>query len=171
MDFSPRFHQLFVIELGRLFGFCHSADNTEYIVSNIVLLTTFSFPCSARGSFEMRNYIISSIANVIRRYRAAAVDMYRMDIDSPSFQWHVQLCAVVQPAGDAHQRRHGGLLTTVVNANGSSSNLQSLQIGNSLSLSMARFLKQANERLFVETTGSSCQLCPTQGSSGSHRVS
>ena len=165
MDFSPRFHQLFVIELGRLFGFCHSADNTEYIVSNIVLLTTFSFPCSARGSFEMRNYIISSIANVIRRYRAAAVDMYRMDIDSPSFQWHVQLCAVVQPAGDAHQRRHSGLLTNVGNAGGSGIN-QILGL-------IANLLKPANERLFLETTGSNCQLCPTMtsGSSGSSRVS
>ena len=118
----------------------------------------------------MRNYIISSIANVIGRYRAEAVDMLRMVTD-PAPQWHVQLCTVVQPAGDAHQRRHGGLLTSVVNANGSSGNLHSSQIANSLSLSMARFLKQANERLFVETTGSSCQLCPTQGSSGSHRVS
>lgn len=112
----------------------------------------------------MRNYIISSIANVICRYRAAAVDMLRMVIDPVATQWHVQLSAV-QPAGvPSHQRSHLGLLTSGVNANGSG-------IGNSLSLAMARLLKPANERLFVETTGNSCQQCSsTMGSSGS-RVS
>lgn len=111
----------------------------------------------------MRNYIISSFANVIRRYRAAAVDMLRMVIDPAATQWHVQLCAV-QPAGDSYQRCHGGLLTSGINANGPG-------IGNLLSLTVASLLKPANERLFVETTGSSCQQCSsTMGNSGS-RVS
>lgn len=116
----------------------------------------------------MRNYITSSIANVIRRYRAAAVDMSRMDIGSPSNLWHAQLCTVVQqPAGDAHQRRHSGLLTSVVNPDGANGT----GIGNLLSGSLAQFLKPVNERLFVETTGSNRQQCPTTGSSGSPRVS
>jgi len=116
----------------------------------------------------MRNYITSSIANVIRRYRAAAVDMSRMDIGSASDLWHAQLCTVVQqPAGDAHQRRHSGLLTTVGNANGANG----LGIVNLLSGSVAQLLKPVNERLFVETTGgSNCQQCPSTGSSGT-RVS
>ena len=125
---------------------------------NLVLSAMFSFPCLARGSLEMRNYIISSIANVIRRYRAAAVDMLQMVNDPTSTQWHVQLCAV-QPAGDSYQRSHGGLLTTGGTNDG---------IGNSLSQALAKLLKPANERLFVETTGRSCQQCPsTSGSSGS----
>ena len=112
----------------------------------------------------MRNYITSSLANVIRRYRAAAVDMSRMDIGSPSILWHVQLCTAVQPAGDSYQRRHSGLLTSVVKANGSG-------ISNLLSQSFGKLLKPVNERLFVETTGSNCQQCSTRlGSSGS-RVS
>ncbi len=165
MGFSPRFCQHNVIDLGRLIGFPPLADNTEYIASEIVLLAKFSFPCLARGSFEMRQYINSSIANVIRRYRAAAVDMSRMDIGSPSILWHVQLCTAVQPAGGVHQRRHSSLLTSVVNAYGPG-------ICNLLSQSLGKFLKPANERLFVETTGSNCQLCPTRlGSSGSSRVS
>lgn len=129
------------------------------------LLATFSFPCLARGSFEMRNYITSSIANVIRRYRAAVVDMVRM-VNDPAPQWHVQLCsAVQQPAGDALQRRHVGLLTEVGNANANG-------IVNLLSADLAKHLKRANEWLFVETTGGSCQPCPsTSGSSGSSRVS
>jgi len=114
----------------------------------------------------MRNYIISSIANVIRRYRATAVDMLCMVIDPVATQWHVQLSAAqaVQPAGvPSYQRSHRGLLTSGVNANGNG-------IGNLLSLAKA-VLKPANERLFVETTGNGCQQCPsTRGSSGS-RVS
>ncbi|QEG20722.1 hypothetical protein MFFC18_05730 [Mariniblastus fucicola] len=119
----------------------------------------------------MRQYINSSIANVIRRYRVTAVDMLRIVSDSASSQWHIQLCAAVQPAGDSHQRRHGGLLTSVVNANGNATNGGN-GIGKSLSQSMAKLLKPAIERLFVETTGSSCQQCPSMtGSSGSTRVS
>ena len=115
----------------------------------------------------MRNYITSSIANVIRRYRAAAVDMSRMDIGSTSDLWHAQLCTVVQqPAGDAHQRRHSGLLTTVGNTDGANG----FGIVNLLSGSVAQLLKPVNER-FAETTGSNCQQCPTTGSSGSPRVS
>jgi hypothetical protein len=111
----------------------------------------------------MRNYNTSSIANVIRRYRAAAVDMLRMDIGSPSDLWHAQLCTAVQPAGDSYQRRHSGLLTNVVNANGTG-------ISNLLPEAFGKLLKPVNERLFVETTGSNCQQCPTTGSSGT-RVS
>ncbi len=111
----------------------------------------------------MRNYNTSSIANVIRRYRAAAMGTLRMDIGSPSDLWHVQLCTAVQPAGDSYQRSHRGLLTNVVNANGSG-------ISNLLSQSFGRLLKPVNERLFVETTGSNCQQCPSTGSSGT-RVS
>lgn len=114
----------------------------------------------------MRNYIISSIANVIR-YRAAAVDMLRMVIDPAATQWHVQLCAV-QPAGNSNQRSYRGLLTSGTNAHGGNG------IANLLSEPLARFLKPANERLFVETTGRSCQQCPStnvgRGNSGS-RVS
>jgi len=114
----------------------------------------------------MRNYIIRSIANVIRRYRATAVDMLRMVIDPAATQWHVQLSAV-QPAGTSYQRSHSGLLTSGGNTNGSG-------IANLLSGPLARFLKPANERLFVETTGRSCQQVPStnvgRGNSGS-RVS
>ena len=112
----------------------------------------------------MRNYITSSIANVIRRYRAEAVDMSRMDIGSPSILWHAQLCTAVEPAGDSYQRRHSGLLTSVVNANGSG-------IGSFLSGSLAQLFKQpVNQRNFEETTGSNCQQRPSTGISGS-RVS
>ena len=112
----------------------------------------------------MRNYIISSIANVIRRCSAAAVDMSRMDYGSTSYLWHTQLCAVVQqPAGDAQQRRHGRLLTSVVNTN--EGNGTQVAIGNLLPKSLVKVLKKANERLFVETTGSNGQH------SGSPRVS
>lgn len=115
----------------------------------------------------MRNYIISSIANVIRRCAAAAVGMSRMDDFSTSYLWHVQLCAVgQQPAGDVHQERYGRLLTSVVNTN------EGNGIGNLLPQSLVKLLKPVNERLFVGTTGSNGQLCPTTlGSSGSHRVS
>jgi len=114
----------------------------------------------------MRNYITSSIANVIRRYRAAAVDMSRM-VNDPADQWHVQLCTVVQqPAGDSHQRRHGRLLTSG-NANSG--------IANTLPGLLANLLKPVViERPFAETTGSNgsnCQLCPSTGSSDSFRVS
>ena len=108
----------------------------------------------------MRNYIISSIANVIRRCSAAAVNMSRMDYGSTSYLWHTQLCAVVQqPAGDAQQRRHVRLLTSVVNTN------EGNGISNLLPKSLVKVLKKANERLFVETTGSNGQH------SGSPRVS
>jgi len=125
----------------------------------------------------MRNYIISSIANVIRRYRAAAVDMLCMVIDPAATQWHVQLCAV-QPAGVSYQRSHRGLLTSGgTNAIGSgnafgSGHASDFEISNLLSLNLASLLKPASERLFVETTGSKCQLRPsTRGNSGSSRVS
>lgn len=167
---SPRFCRISVIELGWLTGFFQRADNTYYAgrsifardkkAGNLVLSAMFSFPCLARGSLEMRNYIISSIANVIR-YRAAAVDMLRMVIDPAATQWHVQLCAV-QPTGDSYQRSHVGLLTSGGTNDG---------IGNSLSLALAKLLKPANERLFVETTGNSCQQCPTTSGSSGSRVS
>ena len=162
-EISLQFCPCFVIKLGWLTGFVPLADNTGYIASEIVLLATFSFPCLARGSFEMRNYITSSIANVIRRYRAAAMDMSRMDIGSTSNLWHAQLCTAVQPAGDSYQRSHGRLLTSVVQASGSG-------IGNLLSQAVGRFLKPVNERNFVETTGSNCQQRPSTGISGT-RVS
>ena len=131
----------------------------------------FSVPCLARGSLEMRNYIISSIANVIR-YRAEAVDMLRMVIDPAATQWHAQLCTV-QPAGNSQpgnsgQRSYRGLLTSGTNGHGGTG------IANLLSESLAGFLKPANERLFVETTGRNCQQRPSinigRGNSGS-RVS
>jgi hypothetical protein len=115
----------------------------------------------------MRNYITSSIANEIRRYRAAAVDMSRMVIDPVLNQWHVQLCTVVQqPVGDALQRRHGGLLTSGTSTYG---------IASSLFGFVGTLLKPANERLLVKTAGangSNCQQCPsTLGSHSGSRVS
>lgn len=153
-------------------------SRVKYICSTILRVNQFARPlmrlksfhprsslfrATARGSFEMRNYIISSIANVIRRYRATAVDMSRMVNDPAVYQWHVQLCTVVpQPAGDSLQRGHGRLLTTTGNANSGIANLL---------FGMTELLKPANERLFVESTGSKCQCPLTLGSSGSSRVS
>lgn len=62
----------------------------------------------------MRISINSSIANVIRRYRAAAVGMVRMDLGSLSIQWHKPISAFVEPTGNAHEGRYVRLLTSVV---------------------------------------------------------
>jgi len=100
----------------------------------------------------MRNYITSSIANVICRCNSAVVDMLRMVSDPASYQWHVQHCTKVQkPSG---LRPTGGV-------NALSSGTSSIR---------AAF--ERLERLFVETTGGNELLCPcTTGSSGSPRVS
>jgi hypothetical protein len=112
----------------------------------------------------MRNSINSSIANVIRRYRAAAVDMLLMDTNSTSIQWHSPICAEVQPAGNAHQSRYGRLLTNVV-VNG----IGQLKPTN---LPLTEILSRVNERLFVETTFGNRQQCPvTLGNSGTGTVS
>ena len=156
------------VRFGKLFDFEELTNDIEYSSGEIVSPVTFSFPCPARGSFEMRNYIISSIANVVRRYRAAAVDMLRIDLGSPAFQWHAQLFAVVQPAGNVHQKRYRRLLTNVVKVNDSS-----IDLNRSLKGFMTSLSERVNERLFEGMTGGNCQLCltTTSGSSGSSRVS
>lgn len=111
----------------------------------------------------MRISINSSIANVIRRYRAAAVEMVRMDLGSTSFQWHKPISASVQPTSDAHQSGDFGLLTGFV---------RGMNRFESMNLPLIKLPTFAHERLSLETIGRNSQQCPaTLGTSGIGTVS
>jgi len=106
----------------------------------------------------MRISICSSIANVICRFSAVAVDMLR-NFGAPSYLWH-QPCAV-QPTPGSNSSRHLGLLTVLGSTGINPTTTSSAK-------SPGKRFESVIERMFEATAGRPCSLIQATGISGSN---